>query len=263
MMPNHAAVSRFARCSGVVLLLLQVANGLPLCGFTEMIPISLLHQRAQLRFTLEGKPLPSASVELYLGRPSPTNDLPYETEVTGSDGITVTSELPATTFHIRVLSRNHQLAQFTLDAPLEKELHTIDGSLELLATPLAPVEDSESCCAAVCSAVGAYTLQAELAGLQGEVVGPTGAVISKVKIDVYKEEGNQAIAHLTSDAYGRFSSDLASGKYLVIFKACGFDSQKVVVTVGPGGWRGARVSLAFPSCFRPSLGKDSSIAALK
>src|SRR5271155_4481020 len=118
MMPNRPAISRFARCSAVVFLLLPVANGLPVCGFKELVPTALLHPRVQLRFTREGKPLPGASVELYLGRPSPTNDLPYETEVTSSDGMNVTSGLPAATFHIRVLSRDHQLAEFTLDAPL-------------------------------------------------------------------------------------------------------------------------------------------------
>jgi hypothetical protein len=166
------------------------------------------------------------------------------------------------TFYIRVLSRDHQIGEFALDAPLEKELHAIEGNFDLLATPMVPIENSEPCCPAMCSAVGAYTLQAELGDLHGVVVDTTGAVISKAKIDVYPEEGKQAIAHLTTDAAGRFSSDLAPGKYLVIFKACGFDDQKVVVTVGPGGWHGARVSLTVPTCFRPSLGKDSSISAL-
>ncbi len=255
-------ISRFARCSAVVFLLLQVANGLPLCGFKD--PLPLLHPRVQLGFTLEGKPLPGASVELYWGRPSPTNDLPYETSVTGSGGITVTSELPVATFHIRVLSRDHQIADFTLDAPIEKELHAIEGKFELLVTPLAPVEDSESCCAEVCSAAGAKALQAELRDLRGVVMDRSGAVIPKAKIEVYQsEDGKQAIAHLATDHAGLFASDLAPGKYLVIFKACGFDDQKVVVTVGPAGWRGMQVSLAIASCRRLLPGNESSIAALK
>jgi Carboxypeptidase regulatory-like domain len=255
-------ISRFAWCSAVGFLLLQVANGLPVCGFGFKDPIPLLHPRVQLRFTLEGKRLPGANVELYFGKPSPTNDLPYETVVTDSGGITVTSELPRATFYIRVLSRDHQIGEFALDAPLEKELHAIERNFELLATPIVPIENSESCCPAMCSAVGAYILQAELGDLHGLVVDTTGAVISGVRIDVYPEEGKQAIAHLTTDAAGRFSSDLAPGRYLVIFKACGFDDQKVVATVGPGGWHGARVSLAVPTCFRPSLGRDSSITPL-
>jgi hypothetical protein len=260
-MPKRTAISRFARCSAVMFLLLQVAKGLPVCGFKD--PIPLLHPRVQLRFNLEGKPLPGANVELYFGKPSATNDLPYETRVTGSGGITVTSELSVATFYIRVLSRDHQIAVFTLDAPLERELHAIEGNVELLATPLEPVEDNESCCAEVCSAAGAYTLQAELGDLRGVVIDPSGAVLPKAKIEVYQmEDGKQAIAHLATDDAGRFASDLAPGKYVVIFKACGFDDQKVVVTVGPGGWRGVRVSLAIAICRRPLPGNESSIKDL-
>lgn len=254
-------ISRFARCSAVVFLLLQVANSLPVCGFKD--PLPLLHPRIQLRFTLEGKPLLGANVELYFGKPSPMNDLPYETGVTGSGGITVTSELSVATRYIRALSRDHQIAEFTLDAPLERELHAIEGNVELLATPLEPVEDSESCCA-LCSAVGDKTLQAELRALRGVVMDPTGAVISKAKIEVYQnEEGKQTVAHLTTDDAGRFASELAPGKYLVIFKACGFDLQKVVVTVGPSGWCGMQVSLVIGNCRKPWPGNESSITDLK
>ncbi|HKM84903.1 MAG TPA: carboxypeptidase regulatory-like domain-containing protein [Terriglobales bacterium] len=260
LMPKRTAISRFARCSAVVFLLLQVAKGLPVCGFKD--PIPLLHPRIQLRFNLEGKPLPGANVELYFGKPSATNDLPYETGVTGSDGITVTSELSVATFYIRVLSRDLQIAVFTLDAPLERELHANEGNVELLATPLAPVADSESCCD-FCSAVVEKILQADLRALRGVVMDPTGAVVSKAKIDVYQnEEGKQAIAHLATDNAGRFTSELAPGKYLVIFKACGFDAQKVVVTVVPNGWRGIQVSLAIGNCKKPWPGNESNIATL-
>jgi carboxypeptidase family protein len=254
-------ISRFARCSAVVLLLLQVANGLPVCGFKD--PFPLLHPRVQLRFTLQGKPLVGANVELYFGKPSPMNDLPYETGVTGSGGITVTSELSVAIFYIRVLSRDHQIADFTLDAPLERELHAIEGNVELLATPLEPVEDSESCCAS-CSAVGDKTLQGELRALRGVVVDPVGAIISKAIIDVYQnEESKRVIVHLTTDDAGRFDSELAPGKYLVIFKACGFDVQKVVVTVGTDGWRGMQVGLGLAgSCGRRRPGNEASITPL-
>lgn len=261
-MPKRTAIPRLARCSAVVFLLLQVAKGLPVCGFKD--PIPLLHPRVQLRFTLEGKPLPGANVELYFGKPSATNDLPYETGVTGSDGITVTSELSVATFYIRALSRDHQIADFTLDAPLERELHAIEGNIELLATPLAPVEDSEPCCAG-CSAVVDKTLQAELRALRGVVVDPVGAIISKAIIDVYQnEESKRVIVHLTTDDAGRFASELAPGKYLVIFKACGFDAQKVVVTVGTDGWRGMQVGLGLASsCGRRQPGNEASITPLK
>ena len=254
-------ISRFARCSAAVLLLLQVANGLPACGFKD--PIPLLHPRVQLRFTLEGKPLPGANVELYFGKPSPTNDLPYETGVTGAGGITVTSELPPATFHIRVLSRDHQIADFTLDAPLERELHALERKFELLATPLIPIEESEPCCAE-CSVVVDKTLQAELRDLRGVVMDQSGAVIPKAIIDVYQnEESKRVLLHLTTDGAGRFDSELAPGKYLVIFKACGFDVQKVVVAVGTDGWREMQVGLGFGgSCGRRQPGNEARITPL-
>ncbi len=191
------------------------------------------------------------------------NDLPYETGVTGSGGITVTSELSVATFYIRVLSRDHQIADFTLDAPLDKELRAMEGKFELLATPLIPVEDSEPCCAG-CSVVVDKTLQAELRALRGVVMDPTGAVISKAIIDVYQnEESKRVVAHLTTDDAGRFDSKLAPGKYLVIFKACGFDVQKVVVTVGTDGWRGMQVGLGVGgSCGRQRGGNEGSITEL-
>jgi hypothetical protein len=251
-------ISRFARYAAVVFLLLQVANGLPVCGFKD--PIPLLHPRVQLRFNLEGKPLPGANVELYFGKPNPANVLPYETGVTGIDGITVTSELPMATFYVRVLSRDHQIGDFTLDAPLDKELRAIEGKFELLATPLTPVEDSEPCCAG-CSVVADKTLQADLRAFRGVVADPTGAIISKVIIDVYQnEESKRVIVHLTTDALGRFDAQLAPGKYLVIFKACGFDAQKVVVTVGTDGWHGMQVGLGLGgSCGRRRPGNEASI----
>ncbi|MGB8010484.1 MAG: carboxypeptidase regulatory-like domain-containing protein [Terriglobales bacterium] len=256
-------ISRFATYSAVVFLLLQVANGLPVgCGFFKD-PIPLLHPHVQLRFNFDGKPLPGASVELYFGKPSPANDLPYEIGVTGIDGTAVTSELPVATFHIRVLSRDHQIGDFMLDAPLDKDLRATEGKFELLATPLAPVDDSESCCAG-CSVVVDKTLQAELRALRGVVVDTTGAIISKAIIDVYpNEESKRVIVHLTTDAAGRFDSELAPGKYLVIFKACGFDAQKVVVTVGTDGWRGIQVGLGLGgSCGRQRPGNEASITAL-
>jgi hypothetical protein len=251
-------ISRFARYSAVVFLLVQLANGLPICGFKD--PIPLLHPRIQLRFNLAGKPLPAANVEIYFGKPSPTNDLPYETGVTDLGGITVTSELPRATFYIRVLSRDHQIGEFTLDAPLDKELRAIRGKFELLATPFIPVEETEPCCAA-CSVVVDNALLAELRALRGVVVDQTGAVISNAVIDVYQnEESKRVITHLTTDNAGRFDSKLAPGKYLLIFKACGFDVQKVVVKVGTDGWRGMQVGLGVGgSCGKQLPGNEGSI----
>jgi hypothetical protein len=230
-------------------LLLQIVDGLPLCGFKD--PFLPLHPRVQLRFNLEGKPLPGANIELYFGKPSPTNDLPYETGVTDSNGIAITSELPVATFtsefplvtfQIRVLSRDHQITEFTIDTPLEKELHAIKGKVELIATPLNYVEDSEPCCGA-CSVVVDKTLQAEVQALRGVVMDQMGAVLLAI-IEVHQnEESKIVIRHLTTDGAGRFDTELAPGKYLVIFKACGFDVQKVVVTVGTGGWRGMQIGL--------------------
>jgi hypothetical protein len=192
------------------------------------------------------------------------NGLPYETGVTGSGGIVVTSELPVATFYIRVLSRDHQIGEFTLNAPLERELHAVEGKFELLATPLAPpVEDSEPCCGE-CSVVVDKTLQADLQAMRGVVVDPMGAIISQAIIDVYQnEESKIVIRHLKTDAAGRFDLDLAPGKYLVIFKACGFDFQKVVVTVGTDGWSGMKVGLGLGgSCGRRRPGNEASITPL-
>ena len=251
-------ISRFARYAAVIFLLLRLANGLPICGLKN--PIPLHHPRVQLRFNLEGKPLPRANIELYFGKPTPSNVLPYETGVTGLDGITVTSELPTATFYIRVLSRDHQIGDFVLDAPLDKELRATAGKFELLATPLTPVEDSEPCCAE-CSIVVDKTLQADLRALRGAVVDQSGAIIPKTMIDVYQNaESKRVIAHLISDAAGRFDSKLAPGKYLVIFKACGFDVQKVIVKVSTDGWRGLQVGLGVGgSCGRQRPGNEASI----
>jgi hypothetical protein len=166
-------------------------------------------------------------------------------------------------FHIRVLSRDHQVAEFTLDTPLERELHATAGKFELFATPIIPVDDSEPCCAA-CSVVVDKTLQAGLRALRGVVVDPMGAIISKARIDIYQnEESKRVIVHLTSDDAGRFDSELAPGKYLVIFKACGFDVQKVIVTVGTDGWRGMQVGLGLGGgCGTPRPGNEASITPL-
>ena len=253
-------ISRFASCLAAVFVLLQVANGLPVCGLGPP-PFPFLHPRVQLRFNLEGKPLPGANVELYFGKPSPTNDLPYETGVTDSGGITFTSELAWATFYIRVLSRDHQIGDFTLDAPLNKELRATEGKFELLAAPLFPDEE-KPCCA--CSVVVDKTLQIELLALRGVVVDPMGAIIPKAIIDVYQnEESKRVIVQLTTDDAGRFDSKLAPGKYLVIFKACGFDVQKVVVTVGTDGSRGMQVGLGVGgSCGRRRPGNEATITPL-
>jgi len=260
------SISRFTGCLAVVLLLLQIANGLPVCGFRGLEQVHLPHPpRVRLRLTVEGKPLPGANVELYFGKPSPKNDLPYETGITDSGGVAITSELPAATFYIRVQSSDHQIAEFTLDAPLEKELNTGAGTLELSATPLVPVvpvEDSEPCCAA-CSVVVDKTLQAELRALRGVVVDPMGAVITTGIIDVYQnEESKRVIARLKTDGTGRFDSELAPGKYLVIFKACGFDTQRVAITVATDGWRGMQLALAPGYICGKRLGNEASIKEL-
>jgi hypothetical protein len=201
-------------------------------------------------------------IELYLGRPSTANDLPYEALVTNADGAALTPVLSFGTYHILVGSRGHEEAEFGLDVPHIKT-HATNGKFELSLTPLDPAVDDESDCT-TCFVDGAKALQLELQGFRGVVMDSSGAVIPKVQIDVFTaEDPKQRVIRLKSDDTGQFSAGLALGEYLVTFEKLGFVHQRLLASIGSGGWRAMELTLALSNgCGNAAPGYESKVEGL-
>jgi hypothetical protein len=244
-------ISRSSGCVAALFLLAPLGNSCTIVRTRSPFPD--LRAPIRLEIAENGRALDGATVELFLGQPSPLNDLPYETLATSSDGSVVTSDLSVATYYIRVHPKGHPSATFSVSVPLQSRKQDVVDNLQFMAEPLKPSEQAweqnESCPDATCSSRAAEGLQAELRDVRGVVMDPSDAVIPMVEVDVYRgRNGEQLVAHLRTDYSGRFSTDLAPGAYVVTFRARGFAYQMVTVAVGPGGWQGMQLNLPLTSC---------------
>jgi Carboxypeptidase regulatory-like domain len=220
-------------------------------------PLPILRWVVQLKLVESGTPLREAGVDLYLGKPSPLNDLPYETLTTNSEGVASTSELTVATYYLRTRTRDHRMVEFVLNIPLEMMARTSRDGLELEALPReVPQEGTSSM--ALAPAEGANSLETDLQTFHGVVMDPATAVIPKTEIVVYKtDDPKHVISELTTDDAGQFSAKLVPGKYLVTFYTPGFVRQRVLVSVGESGWRGLQLNLAIASC--PGMARSTIV----
>jgi hypothetical protein len=217
----------------------------------------------QLKLVENGKPLRDATIELYLGKPSTVNDLPYERLTSNSEGIANTSELSVAAYNLLVQLPNHRVVEFVLDVPLETEALSRNDDLELVATPRESVKNWSS--RTVLPPVAqTKPLEADLMSFRGVVVDPGGAVIPNTEITIYKAESPQnSTAQFSTNDAGRFVAELAPGKYQATFYMRGFVQQRVMVFIGAGGWRGMQLTLGLGNnCGGQAPGYESKVTEL-
>ena len=230
-----ALAARHLRRFAVAIALGCVAYACTEFGLEIVGPIS--PASVEMSFSLNGRPLRKTAVEIYLGPPSPTNDLPYLATMTDANGSVIVRDLTMATYFVRVSSAGKQA--LSVDVPLEKERSTVEGGIRMSVRPL-EVEMRTVNASGSSATPDVPTLKAELKRFSGQVEDPSGAVIpdSAINIKTQGKTSQTIVADIRTDSRGSFFADLPSGAYRATFTVPGFIAQTLDFSIATDGWRG-------------------------
>ena len=208
--------------------------------------LSAIRPSVRLRLLHDGKPLSAAGIELFLGRPNETtNDLPYLTFVTSTDGFVNIRELSVASYYVRIKFQDHREALFRLDVPLKTESRTSNNGIDLIATSQESSDLGFVATPAAQSPRMAEPLRVALQQFRGVLADVTGAVISNVDFKVYAagEFASEPVVTVRTSPSGQFAAEVEKGNYVAVFSAPGFNIQPVEFSIADHGWREIWVTL--------------------
>lgn len=208
--------------------------------------LSAIRPSVRLRLLHDGKPLSATGIELFLGRPNQTtNDLPYLTLATNTDGSINIRELSVATYYVRIKFQDHREAVFTLDVPLKTESRASNNGIDLVATSQEPSDLGFVATPAAQSPRMAEPLRVSLQQFRGVLADVTGAAISNVDVKVYAagKSVSEPVVPVRTSPSGQFAADVEKGNYVAVFSAPGFNIQPVEFSIADHGWREIWVTL--------------------
>jgi hypothetical protein len=180
-------------------------------------------------------------LNIYLGPKGDSNQLAYWSVQTEDDGSVLVPDLPPAAYEIVATTMTGDTADFFIRAPVTAELKLFNRGIRATAVSLptgrvVPTIQSKA-------GVARQAIQVWLQNWQGVVFDQSGAVIAGVAVEVQQAQGRKGTKIAKSDAAGRFSLNLESGRYLATFTSPGFRPEVLDVELGAKGWKALRLTM--------------------
>jgi hypothetical protein len=206
-----------------------------------------------------GKPLAEVKADLYLGGEESSGGLVLQSLLTGDGGEAVASNLPFGTYEGMVTAPDGKTLRLNFRIPSNDPIRGEAGELTvtLVAAAMAPEEvaprgevrvDRATLALQPVRSAFRDTSATPVSDLRGVAQDVTGAVITKVEIELYRSgEKPELVSKARTDDIGRFAINAPDGSYVVKFSSRGFMNAYVPIVIKQGGWAGMKLTMQVAS----------------